>query len=219
MQFFSSRRTAFSRYCAASLIAAAGFSHSVIAAADDAGPVNRPLRGQYAYSGEAGCLYSPSGFNAATLTPLGSSFVSSFSVIGTWTWHGDGTSSLTGRIISFTQAPLNTSTPFTPAASLVEVSANFKSVVGADGKTFTEELVPGSFHGKYLNGARVGQLFTIDKATLSGYIMNNRTALALATPGTEIETVTIYDASGQSALASLPRICHGSRTLTKLVQD
>jgi len=217
MQFFNSRHATFARRCATSLVAACLAQAAF--AGDDTGQANKHLKGQYAYSGEASCLYSPSGFNTTTLTPLGSSFVSSFSVIGLWTWHGDGTSSLTGRIVSFNQDPLNSSASFTPAASTVDITANFKSVVGNDGKTFTEEVIPGSLRGKYLNGARVGQFFTIDKATLAGYILNNRTALAMATPGTEIETVTIYDASGKNVLATLPRICHGSRTLTRLTQN
>ena len=63
--------------------------------------LSRPaLKGRYAYSGEAGCLYAPGGFNPQTLVPNGFSFLSSFSVIGVWTFHGDGTSTLTGRVVS-----------------------------------------------------------------------------------------------------------------------
>lgn len=51
--------------------------------------------------------------------------------------------------------------------------------------------------------------------SLTGFIMNNRKTLAMATPGTDIETQTIYSSDG-SVLQVLQRICHGSRVLTQM---
>jgi hypothetical protein len=172
------------------------------------------LKGKYAYSGEGSCTLSPSGFDPVSLAPLGFSFVSSFSVIGIWNFLADGTSVLTGRVVTTNHSPSQPSTTFVPAAAAVDVGAKFNVRVFNDG-TFHQEVIPGSLFGNYLTGARRGQRFTVDKGTLTGFVLSNNTALTMATPDTEIEIQTIYDAAG-NVLASVPRICHASRTLTQL---
>src|SRR5262245_4805899 len=61
------------------------------------------LKGDYAFAGEAACLISIGGFNA-DFTPVGPPApfpqMQSFSVQGVRTFNGDGTGTLSGRVLS-----------------------------------------------------------------------------------------------------------------------
>jgi len=65
-----------------------------------AGP-NQLLNGDYAFTGEASCLVSNTGFNT-DLMPQDGRFVVSFSVHGVRTFNGDGTGTLQGRSVGVT---------------------------------------------------------------------------------------------------------------------
>lgn len=171
------------------------------------------LRGQYAYTGEGSCLYSPSGFDPVTLVPLGFSSNSSFSVTGVWIWDGAGNSSLTANIVSLGFAPSAAGTSFAPNASTVSVKATFKSSgVYADG-SFTENMQ--SFNGTFTAGGHTGQYFTVDKSQELAYMSQDGRTLTMATTTPDIETQSIYSSTGV-LLATQQRICHGARTLVRL---
>lgn len=171
------------------------------------------LKGQYAYTGEGSCLYSPSGFDPVTLVPLGFSSNSSFSVTGVWTWDGQGNSALTATIVSLAFSPSIAGTAFNPSASTIAVKATFKSSgVYADG-SFTEDMQ--SFKGTFTSGSRASQYFTFDNGHELAYQSADGRTLTMATTAPDIQTQNIYSSTGV-LLATQQRICHGSRTMVKL---
>jgi len=131
-----------------------------------AGP-NQLLNGDYAFTGEASCLVSNTGFNT-DLTPQDGRFVVSFSVHGVRTFNGDGTGTLKGRSVGFSGGAFSS-----------DFQASFTYDVASDG-TFTTQ-VTGQLTGKELTGERAGQTFTIDHfPELSGQISQGHKSLTLA---------------------------------------
>ncbi len=131
-----------------------------------AGP-NQLLNGDYAFTGEASCLVSNTGFNT-DLTPQDGRFVVSFSVHGVRTFNGDGTGTLKGRSVGFSGGAFSS-----------DFQASFTYDVASDG-TFTTQ-VTGQLTGKELTGERAGQTFTIDHfPELSGRISQDHKSLTLA---------------------------------------
>ena len=131
-----------------------------------AGP-NQLLNGDYAFTGEASCLVSNTGFNT-DLTPQDGRFVVSFSVHGVRTFNGDGTGTLKGRSVGFSGGAFSS-----------DFQASFTYDVASDG-TFTTQ-VTGQLTGKELTGERAGQTFTIDHfPELSGQISQDHKSLTLA---------------------------------------
>ncbi len=131
-----------------------------------AGP-NQLLNGDYAFTGEASCLVSNTGFNT-DLTPQDGRFVVSFSVHGVRTFNGDGTGTLKGRSVGFSGGAFSN-----------DFQALFTYDVESDG-TFTTQ-VTGQLTGKELTGERAGQTFTIDHfPELSGQISQDHKSLTLA---------------------------------------
>ncbi len=131
-----------------------------------AGP-NQLLNGDYAFTGEASCLVSNTGFNT-DLMPQDGRFVVSFSVHGVRTFNGDGTGTLKGRSVGFSGGAFSN-----------DFQALFTYDVESDG-TFTTQ-VTGQLTGKELTGERAGQTFTIDHfPELSGQISQDHKSLTLA---------------------------------------
>jgi len=146
-----------------------------------AGP-NQLLNGDYAFTGEASCLVSNTGFNT-DLMPQDGRFVVSFSVHGVRTFNGDGTGTLKGRSVGVTHPDRVSITP--PAFAVLggafssDFQASFTYDVASDG-TFTTQ-VTGQLTGKELTGERAGQTFTIDHfPELSGQISQDHKSLTLA---------------------------------------
>lgn len=198
----------FSRTCAGALASAL---LSMAATTASAGPHH--LTGDYAYTGEGSCLYSPQGFDPVLLTPLGFSFVSSFSVTGTWTWYRNGKASLVGRIVSFNHSPSYAGTTFTPAASSATLKASFTSGEEAEDGSFAVDMT--SFLGKFTAGSRTGQTFTSGSARVVTFASQNGKTLTMATTEPAIDVQTIFDRYGNPA-QSIPRICHATRTLVRV---
>jgi hypothetical protein len=169
----------------------------------DAWDLNGLLHGDYAGTGAATCLFSPSGFNP-NLTPKGSSFVNAFNVQAVLTFNGDGTGTINGRNVTntFSQLP---SGP--PDASSDEFTAPFTYDVNPD-RSFA--VVFGPFAGTILTGPRAGQTFTIPTVLTSGLIAKGRKSATLATDTTAIEVITYSNGD------SFPRICQRSRVLLKI---
>jgi len=165
-----------------------------------AGAAPPQLKGEYAFTGEATCTTSLSGFNA-DLTPKNPWFLQSFSVQGVWTFNGDGTGSREGRSVGL-------STGSSPGVGSEDWLAPFGYTVGPDG-TFTTWLTS-PLTGTVLTGPRAGQTFTIDKIDLTGIISKDKKSLTIAADEPQIETVTYSDGTVH------PRICHRSRVLLRL---
>jgi hypothetical protein len=176
------------------------------ASAAHAEDFNQLLRGDYAGTGAATCLFSPSGFNP-NLTPQGSSFVNAFNVQAVLTFNEDGTGSIHGRNVVITYSHLPSGAP---NASSDEFTAPFTYSVAPD-RSFT--LVFGPFAGTILTGPRAGQTFTIPAVPTVGLIARGRKSATLATDTTDIEVITYSNGD------SFPRICERSRVLLRLRED
>ena len=167
----------------------------VWAGAAAAGP--EKLKGDYAFTGEATCITSQSGFNSDQ-TPIGTSFITSFSVQGVWTFNDNGTGTREGRCVSVTGDPY-------PGASSQDILAPSGYTVGSDGTITTWLTSP--LTGTVLTGLRAGQTFTIDQIRLKGIISKDEKSLTIASEEPEIETVTYSNGN------IFFRICHRSRVL------
>lgn len=181
------------------------------------------LKGDYAFTGSAACLNSPDGFNAdLTITPQANvtpttfrSFSNSFSVQGIRHFNGDGTGYVNATSVAINVPPISNTLNARVSGSTQSFSFEFTYVVNKDG-SFTSELKPGTFQGKYLSGPRAGATYTVDALPFVGLVGNNGQTLTLASPAANIETVTINLPSG--ATITSPRICHRSRVLTWMGQ-
>jgi hypothetical protein len=167
---------------------------------------NDNLKGSYAFTGEATCLVSLSGFNSK-LTPIDGRFVQSFNVQGVWTFFGNGTGARTGRSVGITH-PTNFTTTIDGGAGSDNFQASFTYNVASDG-TFTTTL-SGPLTGTVLTGTRAGQTFTIDQLALNGLISQDRKSLTIANDQPTIEVVTYSNGDIHH------RICHRSRALFRL---
>ena len=194
------RRTFFLSVTAAALVGAA-------TAALAAPP---QLQGQYAVTGTTGCLFSPTGFDP-TFRPIdGNNYSLSSNVEGIRVFNGDGTGTAKVTEVGFVPPP--------PAPGIAGVSAesatitfSFTYTVNDDG-TFSTQLVPGTFVGKFVQGPRTGQTFTVDKLDLTGLLTNENKVLTLAAVLAEVETITY--STGESRT----RVCHRSRLLSWIGQ-
>ena len=197
------------------------------AASAAADPPN--LKGDYAFTGSAACLFAPgstppapppapgtpranAGFNA-NLTPVdGRVFSRSFAVEGIRHFNGDGTGTVKATAMGIVVPP--TPQPpgdphFPPDASSESFQFSFTYTVNPDG-TWSTDLVPGSFTGTVLTGPRTGQTFTLDKLSFFGLIGEGAKVLTLASIDPTVETVTFSNGD------AWPRICHRSRVLVKM---
>lgn len=228
------------------LLAASVFSVSIMAgtlpgtADDDGGGggfnfgggfnLNGLLRGTYAFTGSAACLYAPgsadsgpapgnttplanAGFNASN-QPIepSTSFSASSAVEGIRIFNGDGTGSVKGAEMGFAARP----TPgpggypsFPPSAEASNFSYQFTYSVNPDG-SWTANMVPGSYVGTFTSGPRTGQTYTTTIPQLNGLIGSFGQTLTVAslTPTVEVQIFSNGDV--------WPRICHRSRVLTDM---
>ena len=173
--------------------------------AADAVDLNGLLHGDYAVTGEAGCIVAlPPGFQS-DLTPRDGRFVLSNSVQGVRTFNGDGTGTLRGRNVTVTHSD-------TPdqlgGASSSDFQGSFTYNVAPD-RTFTTEL-NGPLTGTVLTGTRAGQTFTNTVPPLVGRIAQGKKSLTLASEVPDVEVLTFSNGDVQY------RICHRSRVLFRL---
>ncbi len=178
------------------------------AGAADAGP-NQLLHGAYAFTGEASCIVSLTGFNNDG-TPKDGRFVESFTVQGVWTFNGDGTGSRTGRSVGITHPDHDSPSTFAigGSADSSDFQASFTYNVAPDG-TFTT-LLSAPLTGTVLTGPRALQTFTIDQIALAGLMSQDHRSLTIATEDPSVETVTYSNGDVRY------RICHRSRALFQL---
>jgi hypothetical protein len=176
--------------------------------------LERELKGEYAFAGEATCLISPGGFDA-DLTPANfpAPFpqILSFSIQGVRTFNGDGTGTTVARAVSIAHPfalPANGTNPAVfnrGGANSADLQADFTYTVSRDRKlTITTPVV----HSNILTGTRAGQTQTITNVPLfTGYLSEDGASLTLShdEPGIEDHLFSNGDFN--------QRICHRSRIL------
>ncbi len=142
-------------------------------AADAAGNMNSMLLGDYGVTGTGICTHA---FGPVT----------TFTLKGVRTFHGDGTgtSHLTVHSgpagVFGSAADIDTTDPFTYA-------------VGEDGSwIFTVDAA--SFKGTFLSGPNAGLTFSVDQfPSMAGFIEDETKSLTAVTEGTLVETATLSD--------------------------
>jgi hypothetical protein len=177
-----------------------------LAMATAANAASPKLIGDFAFTGSAACLNSLSGFNPNFTPTTDQAFQHSYSVEGIRHFNGDGTGTVRGTEVGIVP----------PSGGLVGVNAhssifsfNFTYTLNAD-RSFTTDVVPGSFSGQYVTGPAVGQTYTVDNfTTMVGLLSNDNKTFTLATTTTTVETITfIFNGVPTS---SHDRVCHRSR--------
>jgi hypothetical protein len=167
------------------------------------------LKGQYAVTGTTGCLFSSTGFLPQTFTPVlpgAETYSLSSAVEGIRVFNGDGTGTAKVTEVGIIPPP-----PIPglagPSAEAATITYSFTYTVNDDG-TFSTQLAPGTYVGRFIQGPRTGQTFTVDKLDLTGLLTNENKVLTLATVQAEVETVTYQGTDNRT------RVCHRSRTLS-----
>jgi hypothetical protein len=171
------------------------------------------LKGTYAFTGSATCNVSDGPFDPVLFFPLDHiAWLHSFTVEGVRTFNGDGTGSVQASAMGINFGSMHTN------AGSSTFSFNFTYTVNPD-RTWTSDMVPGSFVGTETSGGRSGQTFTIDKLpTFYGYISQDGKTLTAATVHSADGVVLANPAPTQETTTySGPpntdyRICQRSRT-------
>jgi hypothetical protein len=165
------------------------------------------LKGEFAFTGSHVCVgvTPPSGFSA-DLIPLGDSFVTTFSIQGVRIFNGDGTGSMTARIVALGDPG---------AANARDLSAQFTYSVAADG-TVTIDDEPTDV--VTVAGPGVGGHFKIsDTPTLVGRLSSDRKSLTFATFNPGVEVVTRVVPAPEQVIQV--RICHRERIGIRISQE
>jgi hypothetical protein len=167
---------------------------------------NSLLKGDYAFMGTTTCLGSRAGFSE-NLTPLGPPapfpFLNTFSVQGVRTFNGNGTGSVSARVLSVGHP----SAPNLGGGNYSDVEATFTYMVGPDRKGVIANV---TLLGTFLTGPRIGQTFTITNfPQFVGYLSQDHKALTIAHEEPVIETQTFSNGDVQY------RLCPRARVLLK----
>lgn len=178
--------------------------------------LNRALRGDYAFSGDGSCLASPlPGFNSNFRTAPGG-VVRSFSIHGVRRFNGDGTGSLSGRVvlIGHNGPPANPTSTILGPYLTENISAQFTYTVASDQTIHIEN---GPLTSTQIEGPNVGASDVVTGIKVGGYVSQDFKTIVVATPGSVLETRynTLADAlNGQNPIEY--RHCHRSRTLIRI---
>jgi hypothetical protein len=183
------------------------------------------LKGDYAFSGQASCLYSGGPFTSGLAPtvwpgfpfslPSGNGiFSDNFSVEGVRKFNGDGTGTVKGRTVEIVGPP-----SINPRASVGDFTMAFTYTVdGAGG--YTTAVVPGSLVITSV-APTAGQITTQDVVSLDGLIGNNSYELKLASTDAVVETQTAQNfafvpasVTGGAPITVRYRICARSRSLS-----
>lgn len=161
--------------------------------------LNRLLRGDYAFTGEAVCLNSPNGFSQS-LVALGPSSSFSFNVEGVRTFNGDGTGTDVGRNVRLNPG----------SAGADDFTCEFTYDVAPD-LTFTVDV---TCSGINTAGPGTGIKFKRTDIRTTGHISKDRRTLVWATGEPNVETFTQTFPNG--AKTTNFSICHRSRVGVKV---
>ena len=173
----------------------------------------KKLSGDYAFSGEAFCIQSTSGFDSTlgfSPNPNGTVTFRPFNVQGIRTFNGDGS----GTVV-FTQVGINIpgdggnqNQNLKPNANAGEGHANFTYTVAPDG-SFTVDQGPITV--TTVAGAGNGNIGVTTGVKFSGQASKDWNTLVLSTDGLNVETTTT---SGGVFLRD--QICTRARTAVKI---
>ena len=136
-----------------------------VASAEDHG--RRAIRGQYAFTGETGCLFSPYGFNSSLQATAGWGIIQGYSREGKYTFehNGTGTAEVFSRGIghpyTIPSPPAPAPTPVPPVAVTQRLTWDFTYTLDKDG-TITITVVPGTFISTQLEGPDKGRIFRLE---------------------------------------------------------
>jgi hypothetical protein len=130
----------------------------------------RAIRGQYAYIGETGCLFSPSGFNDKLQPNAGWGIIQTYSRDGVvrFELNGTGTAEIFSRGIGL-QYQLPSGQSFPHFAVTQGFTFDFTYTLTNDGK-ITIIVDPGTFISEQLEGPDKGRIFRIDGVLKDGVI-------------------------------------------------
>jgi hypothetical protein len=186
------------------------------AAAAERNDLTRALRGVYAFSGEGSCLGSPlPGFNSNFRTSTGG-VIRSFSVHGIRRFNGDGTGSVSGRIVLIG----HNGPPANPAGTNLgpyiteDFSAQSTYTIASD---HTIRIENGPLTTTRVEGPNVGDTDVATGIKIEGHVSQDFKTIVVATPSSVLETRynTLADAlNGQNPIEY--RRCHRSRTLIRI---
>jgi hypothetical protein len=188
------------------------------ASADDQDRGSRILKGRYALTGAAACVFSnaslspvyvpPAGFTP-TFVPIGHASANSFSRDGVLTFNEDGTGTSATRVIAIGDPDPGDS----GATSAIDGSSAFTYSVADDGAlTLTEGPITSTF----VAGPRVGiQTQTTNVAVLVGYVSTDKKTLVFSSYDPVVESTTRLDLG----LVESVRICHRTNTAVRIDRD
>lgn len=188
---------------------------TMAASADDDQGSSRTLKGSYAFSASASCVFSsatlgpvyipPLGFTP-NFVPIGHASANSFSSNGVLTFNGDGTGSSTGRTITIGDPDPGDS----GATNGIDNSSNFTYTVADDG-TFT--FAQGPITSTFVAGPRVGiQTSTTGVPPAVGHVSRDKKTLVFGSFDPAVESTTRLDLGVVESV----RICHRSNTAVRI---
>jgi hypothetical protein len=121
------------------------------------------IRGEYAFTGETGCLFSPSGFNTSLQPNAGWGIIQTYSREGKFTFeiNGTGSGDMFSRGVAHPFQILPNGPSFPPNAVTQDITFDFTYTLTNDGK-ITIIVDPGTFISTQLKGPDAGRIFVID---------------------------------------------------------
>jgi len=173
------------------------------------------IRGQYAYTGETTCLFSPSDFNANLQPNAGWGVIQTNSREGDFTFERNGTGSadifsrVVGLPYTIPSPPAPVPTPVPPSAGTQHITFDFTYTLQKDG-TITMIVDPGTFISTQLTGPDTGRIFSVEGVSSYGVIAPDGKSIILNSGAPDKYTITRIDVQGQPLNYS---ICHGSGVL------
>jgi len=166
-------------------------------------PVSNPTPGVALPNSGFNANLQPSDISSGTTV----SFSTSFETRGIRTFNGDGTGTVSGRVVGTTVRPTpgpNGFPHFPPSAGSSNFTFSFTYTVDGNGG-WTSTMVPGSYTQTFLTGPRTGQTGTIDALppTAGTISLDGRMLISAEdTPAVEVHTYSNGDVD--------PQICHRS---------
>jgi hypothetical protein len=199
----------------AAVLGSMALTVATVATADDQ---SRTLKGQYAFSTSASCVFSsavlspvyipPAGFTPS-FVPIGHASANSFSSNGVLTFNGDGTGSQTARTVTIGDPDPGDS----GATNVIDNSSSFTYTVSDDG-TFT--FVQGPITSDFVGGPRVGiQTVTSGVPAAVGHVSSDKKTLVFGSFDPAVESTLRVDLGVVESV----RICHRSNTSVRIGSD
>lgn len=197
----------------------------IMAAMASAGsPGHHAIRGQYAYTGETTCLFSPSGFNANLQPNAGWGIIQTYSREGVFTFEPYGTGSAhinPSRAVALPYTipspPAPVLTPVPPNGGTQDITFDFTYTFPDNGK-ITIIVDPGTFISTQLTGPDAGRIFRIEGVLTDGVITPilsdgaitpDGKTITLNSGAPDVYKITRLDAPGPTNYS----ICHSSSVL------